>query len=106
MLCYHSIDPQGRSLIMITTEYRAHLQTYNQAVDKAWAAIEEAIVAMNEVNDTLYSEAGDIKHRCPRGDVNLLLAKVKELSGEISSMQNAQEPRNQAVLLPGEYYYS
>ena len=69
------------------------LHDYNQRLDAAWEAFEEAIITMAALNDTLYTEEGDIRAHCPRADVSLLAAKLQELQGEFSTMENAREPR-------------
>lgn len=79
-----------------------YLQDYNAAVDKAWQAIEQAIVSMNAVNDLIYAEDGEIRCHCPRGDVALLKARVQKLTGEVNTMMNAQEPHRLPPILPGE----
>ncbi len=78
------------------------LYDYDQALDQAWQALEDAIAKMQALNDQLYTPDGDIKARAPRADVSLLTAKVKELQGELSSMTNAREPQNLRPILPGE----
>lgn len=76
---------------------------YSQALDSAWTSLEEAIVAMQTLNDVMWDEGGDtLTQRAPRADVALLLAKVKELNGEMASFQSTQEPIHRRVLLPGE----
>lgn len=79
------------------------LDQYSQALDAAWLKLEEAIVAMQALNDTMWDQGGDqLVQRAPRADVALLLAKVKELTGEMGSFESVQEPIRRRVLLPGE----
>ena len=79
------------------------IDQYSQALDAAWLKLEEAIVAMQALNDTMWDKGGDeLVQRAPRADVALLLAKVKELTGEMGSFESTQEPIRRRVLLPGE----
>lgn len=76
---------------MSATKNWAH--DYHQRFDAAWEALEEAIIKMAELNDTLYSQDGAMLARCPRADVSVLTAKLRELKDQVSTMENAGEPQ-------------
>ena len=67
---------------------------YDQLVDDAWQHMEEAIVALGKINDLLYPDGEPGQFRCPRNDVALLEAKIKEMSLEHATMENHQAARN------------
>jgi len=76
---------------------------YSRALDDAWLKLEEAIVAMQALNDVMWDRGGDtLAQRAPRADVALLVAKVKELTGEMGNFESTQEPIRRRVLMPGE----
>lgn len=75
---------------------------YSQALDEAWTKLEESIVAMQALNETLW-EGDKLVQHAPGADIHLLLAKLKELQGEMGNFESAREPiRIRRVLLPGE----
>mgnify|MGYP000249765104 CR=1 FL=1 len=67
---------------------------YDQLVDDAWKGMEEAIVALGRINDILYPDGEPGQFRCPRNDVALLEAKIKEMTQEHATMKNVQAARN------------
>ena len=67
---------------------------YDQLVDDAWKGMEEAIVALGRINDILYPDGEPGQFRCPRNDVALLEAKIKEMAQEHATMKNLQAARN------------
>ena len=73
---------------------------YDQLVDEAWKGMEEAIIALGKINDILYPSGEPGQFRCPRADVALLEAKIKEMSQEHAAMKNVQAIRNVAPTLP------
>ena len=84
-----------------------YLHGYSEAVDLAWLKLEEAIVAMQALNDMHWDESGDtLINRASRADVALLRDKVKELTGEMGNLESVQEPIRRRVLLPGELRYA
>ena len=86
---------------VITTA--TQIDRYSQAHDMAWIKLEEAIVAMQALNDTLWDKDGEtLLQRAPRADVSLLRAKVKELTGEMGNFESVQEPSRLSPVLPGE----
>jgi len=84
---------------------KAHLHDYATAVDTTWLYLEDAIQALKELNDTLYTPEGELKARSCRSDVTLLTNKVKELKAELAAFENAKEPLNLSPILPGEIRY-
>ena len=80
-----------------------YLHDYTEAFDLAWLKLEEAIVAMQALNDMHWDEGGDtLINRASRADVALLRDKVRELTGEMGNFESVQEPIRRRVLLPGE----
>ena len=74
---------------------------YDQLVDDAWQGMEAAIVALQQINDILYPNDGEMgAFRCPRADVALLAAKIREMSQEMKSMEAAQASRNVSPRIP------
>ena len=74
---------------------------YHQLVDDAWQGMESAIVALQQINDTLYPNDGEMgAFRAPRADVALLAAKVREMTQELKSMEAAQAARNVPPSIP------
>ncbi|MFZ9365827.1 MAG: hypothetical protein ACO253_08050 [Burkholderiaceae bacterium] len=81
------------------------LHDYSELHDGAWCALEEAIVAMNKLNDLMFTEDGEMRSRSPRVDVILLRDKVKELSAELACFASTEEPRRTPPVLPFEKVY-
>jgi hypothetical protein len=79
-----------------------YLHDYSEALDGAWSAIEEAIVAMNKLNDLIYTEDGELRSRSPKVDVWLLRDKMKELNSELNCFVASEEPRRTPPVLPFE----
>lgn len=76
-------------------------QDYDKLVDDAWQGMEQAIIALLEINEILYPNDGEMgSFRCPRADVALLSAKVRELSQEVKTMEGAQASRNISPQIP------
>jgi hypothetical protein len=78
------------------------LHDYSELHDSAWCALEEAIVAMNKLNDLMFAENGEMRSRSPKVDVILLRDKVKELSDELACFASTEEPRRMPPVLPFE----
>lgn len=78
------------------------LHDYNEALDAAWIAIEEALSKVGKLNDLLYTEDGELLSRAPSNDVWLLRQKVRELNGEIACYMAAEEPSRTPPVLPFE----
>lgn len=75
---------------------------YSLALDKAWEALEEAIIAAKELNDLVYTEDGDYRCRVPGNDAHLMATKAKELASELQVYTAAKEPARLSPILPGE----
>jgi len=74
----------------MTTTLR-YVDTYSQALDAAWEALEEAIVKTQELNDQMWQ--GDVLvRRSPAADVSLLTAKLRELTAEMQTFEVTKEP--------------
>jgi len=67
------------------------LHDYSEALDKAWSAMEEAIVTVTQLNDQVFDEDGEIRSRVPRSDAALLTSKIKELQSEVACFAGAQQ---------------
>ena len=67
------------------------LHDYSEALDQAWSAMEEACIKINQLNDQVFDEDGEIRSRVPRSDAALLASKIRELQSEVACFAGAQE---------------
>ena len=67
------------------------LHDYSEALDQTWSAMEEACIKINQLNDQVFDEDGEIRSRVPRSDAALLASKIRELQSEVACFAGAQE---------------
>lgn len=70
-----------------------NLELYSAALDEAWQSIEQAISKTKELNDLVWAEGElpeDTSQRVPAADVALLVARIRELEGEIKTFDAAK----------------
>jgi len=84
------------------------LHKYSEALDAAWEAMEEAICSLQNLNDMVWTESGELpenpENRAPRADAALLVAKLKELKYQVETFDAAKAPSQLAPVLPQLYH--
>ena len=85
---------------MIMSATKNLLHDYSTKLDDAWQQIEDAIIALDDLNDVVWRGDDETALEVPAADARLLKAKLQELEVKFRTFEGASRPGFKPFALP------
>ena len=76
------------------------LHSYSTKLDDAWQQIEDAIIALDDLNDVVWRGDDETALDVPAADARLLKAKLEELEVKFRTFEGASRPGYRPFSMP------
>ena len=76
------------------------LHNYSTKLDDAWQQIEDAIIALDDLNDVVWRGDDETALDVPAADARLLKAKLEELEVKFRTFEGASRPGYRPFSMP------